>query len=241
MIFYIICAIIILFRIFLDHDSKGTTMGSTYTQTIRPARALFDKGDFTAARRELKTLVSDGIIDNEVLARLAICDFRLGKNDALIELRSSHYYRNMSSELKTLVLWHEFVGMVADMRFEPALNLLAITRANGKDAECVRLLGQVIMAVRQASVISTRATKIKHLDEALSLSKRVQDNNTGIMMAYIGLMNSYLILMAELMHGESDRKVMQECRDRIAAADPTLGKRLPAQRRLVNFTPSFKR
>lgn len=216
-------------------------MGSTYTQTIKPARALFDKGDFTAARRELKTLISDRSTDNEVLARLAICDFRLGQNDALNDLRSSHYYRNMSSELNALVLWHEFVGMVADMRFEPALNLLAINRPAGKDAECVRLLGDVINAVRRASVISTRATKIKYLDEALSLCKRVQDNNTGIMMGYIGLMNSYLMLMVELMHSEPDRKVMQECRDRIAAADPALGKRLPAQRRLVNFTPSFKR
>ena len=110
-------------------------MGSTYTQTIKPARALFDKGDFTAARRELKTLISDRSTDNEVLARLAICDFRLGQNDALNDLRSSHYYRNMSSELNALVLWHEFVGMVADMRFEPALNLLAINRPVGKDAE----------------------------------------------------------------------------------------------------------
>lgn len=221
-------------------------MGRTsedYIPTINPARRQFERGNFSEAAQLLMKLPSNKVTDAEVIMMTAVCVYRLGLDrDALNRLRASSTYSQLNDEQKLTVLWHEFVEMIAGMRFEPAIDLLRTHQPKGADTMCLRSCGEFIRYLRRASSDLNRANKLENMKQARDTSQRIDRTNTGLMKDFIGLMNDYLKLMLELMDSPSidTKRSVQELSERISAADAALGRKLPVQRRLVNFHPKFK-
>lgn len=230
----------------------GSTTGRFYVPTINPARNLLKEGLFTHTKRELMSLDLTHA-PTEALVILAVCDYRLGDDQAFIRLRRN-YGGRLNSEHEALLRRHEILGLIQARKFKSAVQLLeswpGITDHSRMELELVdEVIDQIVLASKAGLHVDLKAGRLKaprlirseYLAEAERTCKDLdlytgvnQDETTEL----IVVMNDYLVLLIELMHGPGrDRRQEKARRKALRNVDEGFRKSLPRLSHLVPFVP----
>jgi len=203
------------------------------------AENMFKKGNFRQAKIEFEHFLRTNPNHRQAQVWLAICELRLGDRHAIDSI-TRLIGHSLTAEDKQLMVEHEFISMLVDKRFEPAIDLLFAQHPTTREMANLSRFREIIGRLRRAD--GGRGMKIESLQAATQYAKAVKlSRSSGPLSDQINILLAYFELMIELMKGKMHRDASIIARSRgVLSVDRGLLASLPADRRLVDFRPTFR-
>lgn len=236
----------------------GSTQGHErqVVHSYNVANNLITLGRFKEADKELALFASFG---KDAAVLRAICDYRLGNEEALDRLEE-RYGDRLSDEQVGLVFRQEVLGHIEARRFGPAINLLHDEARSDKelaDANTLMAALRVLDSGQRAARIKRNphyprvgfttpvAERTRYLSEASKLCKEVADRNMQPEGEpnLIRTLSVYMLLLIEMSMSTEirDNRAIVQYRRELCAVDESFRKSLPAYwfYRLVQYRRKF--